>query len=80
MVTKQQAYASQGPPFPFLSIERVQFTAGLDLNETGDLIRTGDVKEALQFVGEPSDEIDANWMSLIRTSRKSRGKTHAMQY
>lgn len=44
----------------------MQFTAGLDLDENGDLIRTGGVENAPQFVGLPNDEIDANWDLLIR--------------
>jgi len=54
-------YASIGPLFPPLSIERVQFNAGLDLDDKGDLIRTGGVEGASQFIGEPNDEIDSNW-------------------
>lgn len=44
----------------------MQFNAGLDLDEKGDLVRTGGVEEAPQFVGAPNDEIDANWEFLIR--------------
>ncbi|KAK0707792.1 hypothetical protein B0H67DRAFT_588614 [Lasiosphaeris hirsuta] len=54
-----------GPPFPSLSIERVQFTAGLDLDDDGRLIRTGGVKGEPQYVGKPNDEMDANWEFLI---------------
>jgi len=55
-----------GPPFPTLSVEKVQFKAGLDLDIAGELVRTGNVNDALQYVGEPTDEMDANWEWLIR--------------
>lgn len=54
-----------GPPYPKLSVERIRFTAGLDLDEHGDIMRTGSAEGAPQFVGKPSREIDANWDYLI---------------
>lgn len=44
----------------------MQLDAGLDLDDNGDLFRTVGIEGALQFVGEPNDEIDANWELLIR--------------
>lgn len=62
----KNTYALIGPPFPLLNIERVQFDAGLALNDKGELIRTFNVEGFPRYVGEPSDEIDSNWDLLIR--------------
>ncbi|OAA77852.1 hypothetical protein LEL_04675 [Akanthomyces lecanii RCEF 1005] len=54
-----------GAPFPTLSVERVQFDAGLELDANGDPVRTPSMQGAPQYVGQPSDEIDTNWDLLI---------------
>jgi hypothetical protein len=44
----------------------VRFSAGLDLDNNGDLVQIGGAKHAPKYVGEPSEEIDLNWEYLIR--------------
>jgi hypothetical protein len=47
-----------------IQLHQVQFSGGLELNETGKLHRIVD-PERPQYVGPPTPEIDAAWDDLM---------------
>ncbi|KAJ5689014.1 hypothetical protein N7462_003406 [Penicillium macrosclerotiorum] len=49
---------------PQIQLHQVQFTGGLELNETGKLHRIIDPEQP-QYVGPPTPEIDAAWDELM---------------
>ncbi len=51
-----------------LETHKVHFTGNLVWDENGTLTEISWDPNALDYVGEPSDELDARWNSLIKGS------------